>query len=107
MTLADVWNFMGDNKAVISLWGLAMAATMPEEPPASIRETPKWLYHWLQQTVHAFISFRSPSSTQSSVITQQTPEGSLQVSKSSSTTAPEPADKMKANDGEKHDDPHT
>lgn len=104
MTLTDVWNFMGDNKAVISLWGLAMAATMPEEPPASIREAPKWTYHWLHQTVHAFISFRSPTATQSSVTTQVTPAGSLQVSQSSSTPAPEP-DKMKASDeGAQKDD---
>jgi len=45
---------------VASLAFLAFVNTMPENPPASIRDIPGWCYRWLHDGLKTFVSFRGP-----------------------------------------------
>lgn len=40
---------------------LAIVNTMPENPPASIKEFPAWAYRWVHDAAKTFVSFRGPA----------------------------------------------
>jgi hypothetical protein len=92
MTLTAVWQFAMDHEAVISLFGLAFVVTMPEEPPASVGEIPRWLYNWVHDGLKAFVSFRSPVSTQKSTYVQESPGTSTTKITESKTIAGPPSE---------------
>ena len=88
MTLATVWQFVIDHEAVICLIGLAFAVTMPDDLPAPFSRSPflVWWWSWFHNGVKAFVSFRSPTATQRTTYTQETPAmTTTQTSESSAT----------------------
>jgi len=54
-------HFLSDHGAVLGLLALAFIVTMPDEPPANLRELPGWLYRWISHGGKTFVSFRAPS----------------------------------------------
>jgi len=53
-------SFLRDHGELLSVLALALIATMPEEPPHSLRDLPGWLYQWVQKGLKTFVSFRAP-----------------------------------------------
>jgi len=52
-------SFFREHAELLSVLALALIATMPEDPPHSLREIPGWLYGWVQKGLKTFVSFRS------------------------------------------------
>ncbi len=53
--------FLSDHGAVLGLLALAFIVTMPDDPPANLRDVPGWVYRWAAHGLKTFVSFRSPA----------------------------------------------
>jgi hypothetical protein len=54
----NIFNYIGPGAGILAF--LAAANTMPENPPASVRQIPGWCYHWLHDAVKTFTSKMGP-----------------------------------------------
>ena len=103
MIWAEVLKFIKDNEAVLALLGLAFVVTMPETPPAPFDRVPLivWWWRWFHEGMRTFVSFRTPSSTQSVTYRQETPLATtVQTSETKTDTPVPPKESVAPNAGE-------
>jgi hypothetical protein len=56
--------FLQNHGEALTLLALAAIVQLPDEPPASWRALPRWLYGWAAHSFKTFVSFRAPASRQ-------------------------------------------